>query len=277
MLSESELGERLLQVEYMALQALVNSPGPEYVAALQSLADAVLAEAMMQKRVGTLSSATRRLCMRIGARINQLTSVLSQQHTEVDSLRSAATKEVSRIVTKPRRARRAKERERVDQPLNAVHMRDWFLRHLGHPFPTRNEKLEILLETNRSTSNPGSRLEYNQAMLWFINSRRRSGWTLFLRKYANGDKTMLMDIAKSLETELGGTHTQRGWSAGPTPRTRIPKLTELLPEMSESRLDQMRSDWAAIVEWVTVGVKDRVGDWVDKVIESVPRPKEEPE
>ena len=275
MLSEIELRERLLLVERMALQTLVHQPGSEYLTSMQSLADTALAEASSRKRTGTLSPETRHLCMRICTRINQLTTVLSHQHTEVTSLRSAATNEAKRIVTNEWHTRHSKERERVDHPLNAVHMRDWFLRHLAYPFPTRSEKFDILAETNRASTS-ATHLEYNQAVLWFINSRRRSGWTAFLRKHANGNKSFLMDIALILEAEQGGTHSQRGWSAGGT--SRLPQnttLAQIKPRASQKALDQLRSDWAAIIDWVTIGVKDRVGDWVDKVIESVPKPKEE--
>lgn len=275
MLSEAELCERLLQVEHMALQSLIDPPTAEHITALQTLADTALSEASFRKCTGTLSPATRRVCMRIGTRISQLTTVLTRQHTELNSLRSAVTNEVNRIVAGERRSPRAREGERIDHPLNAVHMRDWFLHHLGNPFPTRSEKLDILAETNRS-SFPVARLEYNQAMLWFINSRRRSGWTAFLRQHANGDKGLLMDIALTLEAEQGGTHQQRGWSAGGTPRMPLnTTLSQLKPKASHKALDQLRSDWAAIIEWVTVGIKDRIGEWVDKVIESVPRPKDE--
>lgn len=274
MLTETELCDYLNRVEYMALQALVAPQGFDHIAMLHTLADTVLAEASLQKCTGVLTPATRRLCLRIGKRITQLASVLSHQYFEADSLRSTATTEANRIVGYPNKPSRIKSgNERNEQTLNAVFMRDWFLRHLGHPFPARHEKLEILFQTNRS-SHPGTRLEYNQAMLWFINSRRRSGWTSFLRKYANGDKTLLMEIARALENEQGGTHVQRGWSAGNSTYTVRPTpLPDLFSNASETMLSRLRREWADIVEWVTIGVNDRIGDWVDQVIDSVPRPR----
>ncbi|KAI0544576.1 hypothetical protein F4679DRAFT_589358 [Xylaria curta] len=43
-------------------------------------------------------------------------------------------------------------------------LRNWFVAHLGHPYPTEDEKQALMRETN---------LQMNQISNWFINARRR--------------------------------------------------------------------------------------------------------
>ncbi|KKF92152.1 Homeobox protein TGIF2 [Ceratocystis platani] len=60
--------------------------------------------------------------------------------------------------TKQRKRRGNLPKETTDK------LRHWFMNHLNHPYPTENEKMELMRMTG---------LQMNQISNWFINARRR--------------------------------------------------------------------------------------------------------
>jgi hypothetical protein len=65
------------------------------------------------------------------------------------------------------------------------HLRDWFTNHLAYPFPDKPTKSTLSLTTG---------LDIRQLNTWFINMRRRSGWTDYLRSYASGNKQRFVEM-----------------------------------------------------------------------------------
>ncbi|KAI1131625.1 hypothetical protein F5Y10DRAFT_262004 [Nemania abortiva] len=57
-------------------------------------------------------------------------------------------------------------------------LRSWFLGHLSHPYPTEDEKQELMRETG---------LQMNQISNWFINARRRQLPTMINNARAESD------------------------------------------------------------------------------------------
>ena len=287
MLTQEEVRQKLLEFECTLLDALASEVDESYYAQLRSLTETVRHEFAMQQEHGTLTNATLQLGVRVSERLEQLGHLLHEQRTQMQRIHSAAHTELASILrspttstTQPIPPHALGCQERRDPALNAKHMRDWFLRNLGHPFPTREEKERILAETNACIRDWSMRLRYSQIVLWFINTRRRSGWTSFLRYYARGDKAKLLDLAWAIQHEEGGTHDTRQWSAGHVRNASGPArrpaqidasnarqyIRALLPNLNDEGIQAMRVEWSHIADRVRIGAKERVGEWVEEVI-----------
>ena len=55
-------------------------------------------------------------------------------------------------------------------------LREWFLAHLAHPWPSAPEKQALL------SASPGTTLTFKKVGDWFTNTRRRSGWNAFQKQ-----------------------------------------------------------------------------------------------
>lgn len=285
MLSQELVRRKLLELESALLSGLTGGASSESLGELHDLLDTVRCEIAAHEAHGTLSHATRQLGARVGERLEQINLLLQEQQRMTTRIHRSVRHELLSILSDAYDKKKSPPvvAMRRDLTLNASQMRAWFLRNLGHPFPTRDDKFRILIETNKGCELRNDRLNYNQTVLWFINTRRRSGWTSFLRKYAHGDKTRMMEIARALESDEGGTHEQRRWSAGnyaeeelaqrkerrsTSSESSSPTLQDVLPELNRSQLEILRSEWTKIIEHVRIGVKERVGDWIDEVVGS---------
>lgn len=288
MLTQEEVRQKLLEFECTLLNALASEVDDTCYVQLRQLTDIVHREFALQQEQGTLTNATLQLGVRVSERLEQLGHLLHEQRTQMQRIHSAAHTELARILRSPSTTipsqlsppNAGAGQERRDPALNAKYMRDWFLRNLGHPFPTREEKERILAETNACIRDRSMRLRYSQIVLWFINTRRRSGWTSFLRYYARGDKLKLFELAWAIQHEEGGTHDSRQWSVGLTRHassaTHRPEKPDavsarqyihaLLPHLSDGAIHTMRVEWSHIADRVRIGAKERVGEWIDEVI-----------
>lgn len=287
MAGHEDLRQDLLRLESSMLGALAGALRDHgQTVRLRLLSESVSRTYQLRKDRGQLSPTTQQLGARLGERLRDLSRVLHEQHAQRQRIQSDTHSELAALLEDHVGAGGA-ALERRDATLNATCMRDWFLRNLGHPFPAREDKHRILAASNADEPEPAAQLQYNQVVLWFINTRRRCGWTTFLRKYARGDKARMLELAWALEHEEGGDHDTRLWSAGPsevhglhTAHLRcehgavapVP-LAALVPHMDAEALARMRDDWHKMVDRIRYGVKERVGDWVEEVIRGPPEPR----
>lgn len=271
----------LIEFEQAVLDALASNFGEAEYERLRVMSEDVKSTISRLFEMGQLSQPTIHLGASIGERIEQLKLVLNEHRAMMDELQKSTSDEIQSILEKEsiKLTQAFVSSERRDAGLNAVQMRDWFLKNMGYPFPSRSDKLRILKTTNRQGAVKSQVLKYNQVVLWFINTRRRSGWTKFLRRYAQGDKTKMLELVWALETSVGGTHASRYWSSGIGPvsatkirdgkkERKITRMTikEYMPNANDYELEKMYSEWKKIVERIRYGVKERVGDWVEEVI-----------
>ncbi|WFD18144.1 hypothetical protein MCAP1_000355a, partial [Malassezia caprae] len=271
----------LIEFEQAVLDALASNFGEAEYERLRVRSEDVKHTISQLHQKGQLSQSTIHLGASIGERIEQLKLVMNEHRAMMDELQESTSDEIQSILEKePMKTTQAPVlSERRDVGLNAVQMRDWFLKNMGYPFPSRNDKVKILKTTNRQGAAKTPVLKYNQVVLWFINTRRRSGWTKFLRRYAQGDKTKMLELVWALETSVGGTHASRSWSSGIGPvsstksrdgkkERKITRMTikEYMPGANERELEKMYMEWNKIVERIRYGVKERVGDWIEEVI-----------
>lgn len=276
MQSQEQLCTELLAFENQLLNTLA-SHSEARLARLRAAAEHIKREVLSRQERGTLSPSTCHLGARVGQRLERLAGLLRSQESETVAMRTMTQNELLLLLQRTPSLQETPNRgDRGETALNASRMRTWFLHNLGYPFPTRDDKLQILEDTNAEAKSRTDCLVYNQAVLWFINTRRRSGWTRFLRSYAGDDKAKMLQIAWALQNEE--PDEDRIWYAGPLfvqgmphrvrdGRTVHPRsLRHVFPEASERFLNDLRSDWYAVVERVKIGVKERVGDWIDEVL-----------
>ena len=146
MLTQEQIRQKLLEFECTLLNALASEVDESYYAQLRQLTETVRHEFSMQQEHGTLTNATLQLGARVSERLEQLGHLLHEQRTQMQRIHSAANMELATILRGPtgQSSEGGSCSDRRDPALNAKHMRNWFLRNLGHPFPSREEKEMIL-------------------------------------------------------------------------------------------------------------------------------------
>ncbi len=170
-------------------------------------------------------------------------------------------------------------------------LRHFFLENLHNPFPDKEAKEDLLVRVNDGVPADEQMSDASMA-LWFINIRRRSGWTAFNRKYAHGSKENLRQLVDLLDLETPAEdHTSSAHTAQPHGQDALrTMLIEFANNKRDSELvqiddrprrqtkkgqedfeaatdaDQCRADYRAIVESIAIRPAERVGEWIDEVI-----------
>ncbi|SNX81907.1 related to b mating type locus, bE1 allele [Melanopsichium pennsylvanicum] len=166
-----------------------------------------------------------------------------------------------------RRAEATLEARDLSETLPSYHMRKHFLATIDDPYPSQEDKELLITLTNDSTSRNGSKhLQLHQLTLWFINARRRSGWSQILRKFARNDRNRmrLLVQAKMLSSNLP-IRSPSNTSA----------LTHSLDDILRDNLggkltaadkESFEEAWTSMLSWIKYGVKEKVGSWVHDLV-----------
>ncbi|KAG8764431.1 hypothetical protein FRC12_008104, partial [Ceratobasidium sp. 428] len=88
--------------------------------------------------------------------------------------------------------------------------RDFFLSHLGDPYPTTVQKHQILKQ-----SSPDFTLR--SLNLWFVNIRRRSKWMDIFKKYAGSKRDAMRDLVARIEAQVAGRPAPNPLPSGAAP------------------------------------------------------------
>ncbi|KAG8689427.1 hypothetical protein FRC11_002644 [Ceratobasidium sp. 423] len=88
--------------------------------------------------------------------------------------------------------------------------RDFFLAHLGDPYPTTVQKHQIIKQ-----SSPGFTLR--SLNLWFVNIRRRSKWMDIFKKHAGSKRDAMRDLVARVEAQVAGRPTPNPLPSGAAP------------------------------------------------------------
>nr|AGZ84328.1 DNA-binding protein b4 [Ustilago maydis]AGZ84329.1 DNA-binding protein b4 [Ustilago maydis] len=184
------------------------------------------------------------------------------------SLRSDAVEDASRALKKANASSPVVGCRELSEDLPAYHMRKHFLHTLENPYPTQEEKETLVRLTNESTARVGQSivnrppLEVHQLTLWFINARRRSGWSHILKKFAREDRSRMKRLVRA---KLSSSNQ----STPPSPTSEYPSnnLDDFLSDnlgrpLTPADKQQFEDDWASMISWIKYGVKEKVGDWV---------------
>ena len=155
----------------------------------------------------------------------------------------------------------------LSETLPAYHMRKHFLATLDDPYPSQDEKealVRIINESVGCTDTAPSGRDYfqpNQLTLWFINARRRSGWSSILRKFARNDRNRMKLL---MQTKLLCSNFPI--RNDPLPSALTHKVVDLLRDnlgrLTPDDEKEFEDLWASMISWIKYGVKEKVGDWV---------------
>lgn len=174
----------------------------------------------------------------------------------------------SKVMQEVNVASPAVECRNLSEDLPAYHMRKHFLHTLDNPYPTQEEKEGLVRLTNESTARVGLSkanrppLEVHQLTLWFINARRRSGWSHILKKFAREDRSRMKHLVRA---KLSSSNQST------PPSSTSDSLSNNLDDVLSDNLgrpltpvdkQQFEDDWASMISWIKYGVKEKVGDWV---------------
>ncbi|KAJ1027974.1 hypothetical protein NDA13_003426 [Ustilago tritici] len=155
----------------------------------------------------------------------------------------------------------------LSETLPSYHMRRHFLATLHDPYPAAEDKEALVQITNESVLQPGTPLKkrtllsVEQLTLWFINARRRSGWSQIVRKFARNDRNRmkLLVQAKMLASDPSAR-------AIATQSSLVGNLDDLLREnlghLTPADKEEFEDNWNSMISWIKYGVKEKVGDWV---------------
>ncbi|KAK0538700.1 hypothetical protein OC842_001223 [Tilletia horrida] len=166
--------------------------------------------------------------------VRQLAACFLQLEHQSGKIRTWLSTEATRIVqaaTNTPEALAIRSTTTASDSLNASLLRQWFLDNLVNPTPDKEEKEDLVRRTNAlpdgglggrdkkpltyqqvTADHALVKLRYvpdvlsslprcPQVLLWFINMRRRSGWTEFKQLYGRRDKPKFEKLLKALERQ----------------------------------------------------------------------------
>lgn len=177
----------------------------------------------------------------------------------------------------------------TESPLNATIMRRWFLSHIEYPFPSTNDKQQLTEESNANGIGKKGQLStgqvselsirislevlsntaFRQCTLWFINARRRSGWTNWARRFACSDRVRLRAIVAAIQGRSCKRYpdTEENEEVEERLEELILATEELDRHLTKDELaDLCRREFSKIVQWAQQGASQRVGDWMDSLV-----------
>nr|DBA11485.1 TPA_inf: bE [Pseudozyma tsukubaensis] len=207
------------------------------------------------------SKSTVDLMHRVAHRIQVIAQTRFRLAETFGSINSALIRDANLLLRQHASAKQEAEAAELSEALPAYYMRKHFLATLDDPYPTSEDKDSLIAITNESptTERP---LKMNQLTLWFINARRRSGWSNIMKKFARNDRTrmQLLVQTKMLTCNL----TPRG---PPLPSILKHNLDDLLRDNLGGKLTaadkrEFEDEWASMISWIKYGVKEKVGSWV---------------
>ncbi|CAE6443666.1 unnamed protein product [Rhizoctonia solani] len=88
--------------------------------------------------------------------------------------------------------------------------RDFFLSHLGNPYPTTVQKHQILKQSS-------SDFTLRSLNLWFVNIRRRSKWMDIFKKHAGSKRDTMQDLVARVEAQVAGRPAPNPLPSGAAP------------------------------------------------------------
>lgn len=150
--------------------------------------------------------------------------------------------------------------------------RTWFMDNLAFPFPSSETKQSLAMCAHgcsqKASDISGVQLGgtvYEQCQLWFINGRRRSGWTAFFRTFALSDtKRMqqLVDIFRrdTQENKVSDLELSRVLALDKFGRVQLSGFH------LEQHIRSCRENWSRMMAWLQQPNAEEVGDWMDRIV-----------
>ncbi|KAJ9476585.1 Homeobox domain-containing protein [Pseudozyma hubeiensis] len=194
------------------------------------------------------------------------TAVCLERHSTY--LSAEITRDASELLQNTDVSRPRLDCYELSEKLPSYHMRKHFLETLASPYPTQEQKEVLVRITNESSPNDDScstsrpPLGVHQLTLWFINARRRSGWSHILKKFAREDRSRMKRLVQA-KLKATDPSTSLVFTHGHLPLTLDDVLRDNLGRtLTPADKKQFEDDWASMISWIKYGVKEKVGDWV---------------
>nr|CAI59740.1 homeodomain transcription factor bE4 [Sporisorium reilianum] len=259
--------ESLKDIEKEFLSA--NQDGySELVSRLDSLRRRVFVDAQSysldQRSIDEAHQASQRIQLVAQARLT-----LEQSF---DELRIKTLRQASQAIEEATKAKQPFEvKQNLSETLPSYHMRKHFLATLDNPYPSQADKEVILRITNDSAAGSGRPpLDAHQLTLWFINARRRSGWTHILRKFARGDRSRMKVL---IQTKMFSSGLLAPVPSGTLAYSLDNVLSDNLRRpLTPADKTEFEEDWDSMLSWIKYGVKEKVGEWVYDLVAASKKP-----
>ncbi|PWN45733.1 hypothetical protein IE81DRAFT_285315, partial [Ceraceosorus guamensis] len=100
-----------------------------------------------------------------------------------------------------------------------------------------------------------------QCTLWFINARRRSGWTEFYRQFAYGEKDRMRILIQALEKDRSAESKHLHEMFAIDHKGRRATFMKVNKDVKDCI-----AAFERMLSWIHQGGQDRVGDWLDEVL-----------
>lgn len=107
-----------------------------------------------------------------------------------------------------------------------------------------------------------------QCTLWFINSRRRSGWTAWARRFAGSDQNRIRAIVSTIQgRELPRCDLGDGEELEDNLEELVVYNSAADKHMPRAQLAALcKEEFTRVAEWIQQGPTERIGDWMDRSI-----------
>ncbi|TKY90799.1 hypothetical protein EX895_000797 [Sporisorium graminicola] len=234
--------------------------------ALQARVVDVQSEHLGQKAIDEAHHASQRISLIAHTRLS-----LVKTFEELNSKMLREAKKTIEDHMKPKQY--VEVQQDLSETLPSYHMRKHFLVTLDSPYPTQADKEALVQITNDSSAGAGRPpLETHQLTLWFINARRRSGWSNILRKFARGDRSRMMALVKSkmVSSRLSAPLQSDELSLI---RSLDDNLSDNLGRpLTAADKKEFEEDWDSMISWIRYGVKEKVGEWVYDLVAASKKP-----
>nr|WJN24834.1 homeodomain transcription factor bE [Pseudozyma flocculosa] len=263
MFSLSSLQVQLTDIERGLLSGESNDVSP-LVDGLQSLKEkaslSIIGKAYDQRAIDKVRQSA--------SRIQEITAARLQLDERFGAIYSKMLQEASVILEDPRSFKVGGVTQGPSQAQPYYHLRKYFLENLHHPYPREADKKALVTLTNEfATCAEGRPVQHSTITVekltsWFINARRRSGWSDIMKHFARNEKQLMKLL---VQTNFS--------SSDHLPNSTHPTLTldELLSKnlgrpLTAADKKKFEDDWASMISWIKYGVRDKVGDWIHQLV-----------
>ncbi|SPO27781.1 uncharacterized protein UTRI_04186 [Ustilago trichophora] len=153
--------------------------------------------------------------------------------------------------------------DRVSIFLPNYHLREYFLKNLHDPYPSSKDKEMLARVTNASVSRISassvgqhSALDIRKVSHWFINARRRSGWSRILRTFAKNDHAKMQLLVKTkLLSSIPPVESPSKSSS--VTQTLDEVLTDTFGrQLTAAEKKEFDNEWLGLISWTKFGVKE---------------------
>nr|CAI59744.1 homeodomain transcription factor bE5 [Sporisorium reilianum] len=205
-------------------------------------------------------------------RIQLVAQTMLSLEDQVEELKSSMLLQANQALEDDKRVKQTLEvKQDLLETLPSYHMRKHFLATLDNPYPSQADKEVILRITNDSAAGSGRPpLDAHQLTLWFINARRRSGWTHILRKFARGDRSRMKVL---IQTKMFSSGLLAPVPSGTLAYSLDNVLSDNLRRpLTPADKTEFEEDWDSMLSWIKYGVKEKVGEWVYDLVAASKKP-----